>query len=89
MIEVFKFTHKLYNCVSPLTDYNVSERTRGHNYKLCVTRSRTNIRSGFFCNRVIKDWNNLPESVVNATNLNTFKNCLDNHWGKTDVYNFI
>ena len=33
-------------------------------------------------------WNELPDSVVNAPNVNTFKNSLDRHWREEDfLYN--
>ena len=38
---------------------------------------------------VVKIWNSLPDSVVDADTLNTFKNRLDKHWLDQDVlYNF-
>ena len=43
-------------------------------------RTRLNIRNNFFTERCIKTWNNLPEKVVQAKNLNIFKNRLDKHW---------
>ena len=30
--------------------------------------------------RITKVWNELPDSVVNAQNVNKFKNRLDRHW---------
>ena len=38
------------------------------------------VRQRFFAVRVINAWNNLPESIVNASSINDFKNKLDNHW---------
>ena len=36
-----------------------------------------------------KVWNELPDSVVNAPNVNTFKNRLDRHWrGEDFLYNY-
>ena len=38
---------------------------------------------------MVNIWNSLPDSVVNADTLNTFKNRLDKHWLDQDVlYNF-
>ena len=38
-------------------------------------------RGKFFSNRVVKDYNALPEHVKPAANINTFKNSLDRHRG--------
>jgi len=53
---------------------------RGHTIKLVVTRSRLDIRKYFFSQRVVAEWNRLPEHVVTAPSVNTFKNRLDKHW---------
>jgi len=38
---------------------------------------------------VVNIWNSLPDSVVDADTLNTFKSRLDKHWLDQDVlYNF-
>ena len=33
-----------------------------------------------FMSRIIPDWNSLPEAVVQAPTVNTFKNRLDGHF---------
>ena len=38
-------------------------------------------RGFFFSNRVVRDYNSLPDHVKKATNINTFKNSLDRHRG--------
>ena len=38
-------------------------------------------RGHFFTNRVVRDYNALPNYVKQATNINSFKNCLDKHRG--------
>ena len=57
--------------------------TRGHELKLYTRRSRLELRKNFFIQRVVAHWNKLPESVVMAETVNTFKNRLDrcNEWG--------
>ena len=35
--------------------------------------------ANFFSNRVINEWNNLPEYIVNAKTINKFKNLYDKH----------
>ena len=38
-------------------------------------------RGKFFSNRVVKDYNSLPDHVKQASNINSFKNSLDRHRG--------
>ena len=40
--------------------------TRGHNFKLSKPRSRLLVRSKFFMDRIINQWNSLPLNVINA-----------------------
>ena len=47
--------------------------------KLEKQSSKKTVRKNAFANRVINDWNNLPENVVRAPTLNTFKNRLDSY----------
>ena len=46
-----------------------TDTTRGHQFKLFKYRWRLNCRLEVFIffNRVINDWNNLPDTVVKAT----------------------
>ena len=37
-------------------------------------------RQNFFSMRVVNSWNSLPELVVTAPSVNTFKGRLDAHW---------
>ena len=94
MIEVFKIIHNLYNIESSpklLKWEDVSFKTgnRGHTLKLLTQRAKTNIRKNAFPIRVTEPWNSLPETVVQAKSLNTFKNCLDQFWSNQEMlYNF-
>ena len=76
MIETYKFTHDLYNVRNELFVF-ADNYTRGHKYKLNKPRCNTSLRQHFFSQRVIDRWNNLPVSVAEAPDLNTFKNNLD------------
>jgi len=80
MIEVFKilkgFSKVKYSNWFKLA---VNGRTRGHKYKLIKSRSRLDIRKNFFSQRVINEWNNLPNEVVEAESINTFKNRYDKY----------
>jgi ribonuclease P/MRP protein subunit RPP40 len=50
---------------------------RGHTLKLFQQRSRLNVRKFFFSQRVVGPWNRLPQHVVDAPTVNTFKNRYD------------
>ena len=54
--------------------------SRGHSLKLFQERSRLDIRKHYFRNRIIKTWNSLPDLVISAPSLNSFKNKIDNYW---------
>ena len=47
--------------------------TRGHKLKIFVNRSNTDVRKRSFANRCVNVWNGLPEWVVTAPDLSTFK----------------
>jgi len=61
------------------SEYNL----RGHQLSLEVQRSRINIRARFFSQRTVRHWNALPDHVISATSVNSFKNRLDSceEWG--------
>ena len=59
---------------------NTDSRTRGHSKKLFKERNRLNISKYFFSNRVVSCWNSLPDYVITAESINSFKNRLDNYW---------
>ena len=56
------------------------QRTRGHSMKIYKQRCRTTLRQSTFSNRVVDDWNALPQTVINAESVNQFKNGLDKYW---------
>ncbi len=78
MIEVFKLLKGMEKI-----DCNIliqrAENTgrRGHSYKLVKHRARLDLRKFYFSNRVVNTWNSLPESVVEAGTVNSFKARLD------------
>ena len=62
---------------------------RGHQCTLEHKRFYTANRVNYFANRVVNNWNSLPENVVGAGTLNMFKNLLDRLWSKQDLlYNY-
>ena len=74
---LFKIVHGLMDIeFDDWFSFNTNN-TRGHSLKLNVNRSRLDIRKHFLCNRVIKMWNNLPESVVSLNSLEKFKDSIN------------
>ena len=59
--------------VSPLN------HTRGHSFKIRHPHSGTDVRQRFFSVRIIDTWNSLPDRVVNATNIDSFKKMLNDY----------
>ena len=58
-----------------------NSRTRGHRFKIVKNRSRLNIRKYFFSQRVVNEWNALPDIVVESESVNSFKNSYDKFVG--------
>ena len=58
---------------SMLWDINNNARTRGHRFRIKVNRCEIDARARFFSNRIIGDWNSLPEKVAGADTLGKFK----------------
>ena len=81
MVEVYKILHDIDKVdKSRLFTLSSYTSTRGHSLKLFKRRSRLSIRTGMFSNRVVEVWNSLPETVVMAPSLNSFKNRLNKAW---------
>ena len=54
--------------------------TRGHSRKIFKSRFSCRARSTFFSIRAISDWNSLPDYIINAPSISSFKEQLDYHW---------
>ncbi|XP_076443961.1 uncharacterized protein LOC143282247 [Babylonia areolata] len=82
MIEVYKYLHAFYNVDNPKFELADNSRRdlRGNPFKLTKSRFRLDIRGNFFSYRVVAGWNSLPDSVVTAPSLNSFKTRLDKYW---------
>ena len=85
LIETYKIITGKEN-VDPtffFTLHSGNYNTRGHPYKLEIKRSRLELRRNFYSQRfhLFHHWNSLPEHVVMADTVNTFKNRLDKEWG--------
>ena len=81
MIQTYKIIHGIDRINLELFfEKSTSTRTRGHSCKLCKQRCKSRLRQNAFSIRVVDNWNNLPENVVNAPNVNTFKSRWNTHW---------
>ena len=87
MIEVYKILNGFYDDnVVPSLARNFDTRTRGNSLKLLHIRTKHDIRKFSFCARVVSFWNSLPEHVVKAPSINSFKNGLDKLWINQEMY---
>jgi len=65
--------------------YHPNCNTRGNNYKLLNQSFHYDARKYCFSARIVNIWNNLPNDVVDANNVNQFKTRLDKFWMHQDV----
>ena len=81
MVQVFKIMHDI-DKVDKGKLFQMSEcnTTRGQSLKLFKKRSRLNVRANKFSQRVVDQWNSLPECVVTAPSFNAFKSRLNLLW---------
>ena len=77
VILVFKIVHGLVDTEFDHWFSFNTNNTREHSLKLNVNRSRLDIRKHLICNRVIKMWINLTESVVSVNSLDKFKDSIN------------
>ena len=79
MIQVFKIAKNFYDPVSTNTvfDFANNSRLRGHIFKINKQHTNKSKYKNFFSNRVVNNWNRLPNDIVNAESLNDFKNKFD------------
>ena len=80
MIETYKILNRYYN-MDPSTPFtlNISSSTRGHLLKLFKKRSRLLILLGIIFSNIVNLWNSLPDLVVSAPTVATFKQQFDDY----------
>ena len=85
LIEVFKIIKGYEGLDEKIFFERRVSVTRGHSLKLYKQRVNKDVFKFSFGHRVINEWNKLPEEVVNALGINSFKTKLDkllrNKWG--------
>ena len=79
-IEVFKIANG-YEDVDRNMFFKLKEgsRTRGHKAALVKEQCRLDMRKYSFSQRVINEWNKLPNDCVNASRVIMFKNRIDRY----------
>lgn len=61
------------------------DQTRGHSKKIVKERCRLDKRKNSFCNRVVNNWNALPQYVIESGNIIKFELNLDRAWSNQDL----
>ena len=88
IITMYKLTHGFIRSSLEIP-YSQNLNLRGHPFKLEPTRYITSSRRHFLCNRVVYEWNRLPDYVVTAQSVDCFKARLDEHWSTAkDIYSY-
>ena len=81
MIMMFKIMCGLVRIdVNKLFTNATIKKTRGHSKKVFKRHAIKTVRKHFFSQRIVNDWNSLPEHVVEAPSTLEFKKRLDHHW---------
>jgi ribonuclease P/MRP protein subunit RPP40 len=74
LLCLYKIVNGFVNCdVVHNLAYAKAVNTRGHRFKLFVTRCNKLVFSSFFINRVIPVWNSLPDNCFNCNTVYTFR----------------
>ena len=88
LIQAFKII-KQFDKVNPnyFFKFDENSRTRGNELKLKYKTGIyvTDIGKNFFSNSIVKDWNSLPNTVINSTSINMFKNRIDKHFKNVNI----
>ena len=79
LIEVFKILKGFEGIEEKLFFKRHISNTRGHSMKLYKDRVNKDILKYSFANRVIEQWNKLPEKVISASSINSFKTKIDKY----------
>ena len=81
MIDTYKILSNIYDPIASLQLDRDRAGRRGNSRKLLAVGGLvSDIRKYCFRVRIVKHWNNLPDKVVMAPSVNSFKNQLDKYW---------
>jgi len=88
MIEIYKMLTGKYDrdsCIKFKFVTYPGTHTRGNKLKIYQDHVHYNHRKYFFTNRVTFTWNSLPDSVIEASSVNSFKNRIDKYWNNMSL----
>ena len=86
LTEVYKIMRGIGQVDSQHIFPKVGEsKTRGHRFKVRGERHKKVQRGNFFTQRVVNVWNKLPEVIVEASTILSFKKHLDSYMGKISI----
>jgi hypothetical protein len=88
LIETYKIINNIYDTAcTPKMDLKINQSiTRGNKKSLMMKGCRTEGRRNSFTMRAVPLWNSLPQEVVEAPNVDKFKEGIDKLWKTQDVY---
>jgi hypothetical protein len=92
IIEAYKIVSNIYdesvtnNILDMKCDQNERASQRGHKYKLVQNINRTKNRKYYFTSRIVKIWNGLPQCIIYAPSVNSFKSRLDRYWQNQPLF---
>nr|XP_012557654.2 uncharacterized protein LOC105844971 [Hydra vulgaris] len=83
LIQMYKISKgkDIVNFYHPPLNFELERSSRSNNCRIRRQFTKSRIRHHFFTNRVINDWNSLPQWILDKDNLNIFKNSNDNYFG--------
>ena len=70
-------TYKILTGKDQLFQKATTTELRGHSLKLYKKSSRLELRKHSFSQRIVDHWNKLPDDIVSAATISTFKRRLD------------
>lgn len=91
MIETYKILSGKYDeeCSEDIIQLREESATRGHPKKIYKRRTRLNIRKYSFSNRIVDNWNELPDLVIESDTVEKFERNLDKVWlSQEQKYNY-
>ena len=82
---IWSEVYVIWKCVGPLV--HMTGTIQSLAFQLLKPHCSNYLQSTAFGARVINNWNSLPEDIVNASTIDSFKYRLDLYW--TDLYYII